>query len=127
VLAGGGGDGPVRPAVHAVSGSGGDREWTVDEAHRRVVVGHDVTIDLADKGVLFGLLVALGRRGGLATKEQLQEDVWGERHYHPLRHDNRLKVAVRKLRRLLEDALGDDPLEAVDDGYRLRGRVRFVS
>ncbi len=121
------GPSPVRSAVVAGAGDAPDRAWTVDEARRRIVVGHDVVVDLADKGILFALLVALGRRGGAATKEQLQQDVWGERHYHPLRHDNRLKVAVRKLRRLLEDALGDDPLEASDDGYRLRGRVRFVS
>lgn len=121
------GPAPVHSAIVAVAGDALDRAWTVDEARRRIVVGHDVVVDLADKGILFGLLVALGRRGGAATKEQLQQDVWGEQRYHPLRHDNRLKVAVRKLRRLLEDALGDDPLEASDDGYRLRGRVRFVS
>jgi hypothetical protein len=33
---------------------------------------------------------------------------------------------VRKLRRLLEEVLGDDPIEAKDDGYRLRGKVRFI-
>ena len=72
------------------------------------------------------LLTALCARGGAATKEQLLEDAWGVREYHPLQHDNRLKVAVRKLRRLLEEVLGDDPIEAADDGYRLRGKVRFL-
>jgi len=33
---------------------------------------------------------------------------------------------VRKLRRLLEEALGTDPLETDEDGYRRRDRVRSV-
>lgn len=115
----------TRAAV-VVQGTG-DREWVVDEARRQIVCGSDVVVDLSDKAILLGLLVTLLRHGGHATKEQLLVEVWAVREYHPLHHDNRLKVAVRKLRRLLEEVLGDDPIEAGDDGYRLRGRVRFVS
>lgn len=102
-------------------------EWIVDGAGMRIVLADGATVDLSKKKVLFDLLATLCRQGGQASKEQLLEVAWGVREYHPLHHDNRLKVAVRKLRRLLEDALGDDPIEAREDGYRLRGRVRFIA
>lgn len=101
-------------------------EWIVDGARMRIALPDGSAVDLSKKKVLFDLLAALCRQGGTASKEQLLEVAWGVRDYHPLRHDNRLKVAVRKLRRLLEEALGDDPIEASDDGYRMRGRVRFI-
>lgn len=108
--------------VHETSGP----EWIVDGAGMRIVLPDGTAVDLRRKKVLFDLLATLCRHGGTASKEQLLEVAWGVREYHPLHHDNRLKVAVRKLRRLLEDALGDDPIEASADGYRLRGRVRYI-
>ncbi len=101
--------------------------WTVDADAMRVLLDDGRVVDLSQRKVLFDLLVVLCRHGGAATKEQLLQAAWGVRDYHPLQHDNRLKVAVRKLRRLLEEALGDDPIQAAEDGYRLRGRVRFLS
>lgn len=41
--------------------------------------------------------------------------------YHPLKHDNRLRLTVRRFRALFEPA---DPIQAIEDGYALRGRVR---
>jgi DNA-binding winged helix-turn-helix (wHTH) protein len=75
--------------------------------------------------MLFAVLAALAARGGRASKEELVTAVWGEREYHPLRHDNRLHLAVLKVRREIED----DPklparLLATPDGYSLGGRVR---
>ena len=101
-------------------------DWIVDGPTMRIVLPDGAAVDLSKKKVLFDLLATLCRHGGKASKEQLLEVAWGVREYHPLHHDNRLKVAVRKLRRLLEDHLGADPIEASDDGYRLRGRIRFV-
>ena len=51
--------------------------------------------------------------------------MWKERAYHPLRHDNRLQAAVRKLRVQIED----DPAHparfvTTADGYALAGIVR---
>jgi hypothetical protein len=118
----------ARPAVVArVVRSAAGPEWTVEAAAMRILLADGSVVDLSGKKVLFDLLCALCRRGGAATKEQLLQDAWGVREYHPLHHDNRLKVAVRKLRRLLEDVLGADPVEAHDDGYRMRGRVRFIA
>ena len=127
VTVGGGAGAAAHGAVVVAVGNRGEVEWAVDEARRAIVVGDGVVVDLSDKAVLFSLLTALGRHGGTASKERLLEVVWGVRDYHPLHHDNRLKVAVRKLRRLLEEVLGDDPIEAADDGYRLRGRIRFIA
>jgi hypothetical protein len=119
---------PARPAAVArVVRSADGPEWTVEVAAVRILLSDGRVVDLSGKKVLFDLLCALCRRGGAATKEQLLQEAWGVRDYHPLHHDNRLKVAVRKLRRVLEDVLGADPLEASEDGYRLRGRVRFIS
>lgn len=110
----------------SVVASASGPEWIVDGPTMRIVLPDGAAVDLSKKKVLFDLLATLCRHGGKASKEQLLEVAWGVREYHPLHHDNRLKVAVRKLRRLLEDHLGADPIEASEDGYRLRGQVRFV-
>lgn len=110
--------------VRSLAGSG--EEWVVDAARQRIVLPDGTVVDMAKRKVLLDLLVALCEQGGGATKEQLLARVWAIKDYNPLDHDHRLKVAVRKLRRLLEEALGEDPLVAADEGYRLRGRVRFV-
>lgn len=107
-------------------GTGASPEWTIDAKASRIVLADGRAIDFASRKVLFDLLLALCRRGGASSKEQLLADAWGVRDYHPLQHDNRLKVAVRKLRVALDEVFGDAPVESVDDGYRLIGRVRFI-
>lgn len=118
--------GPRANTAGRVIHAPGAAAWTLDAMDMRILLADGASVDLKSKRVLFDLLLALSRRGGEATKEQLLLDAWGVRDYHPLRHDNRLKAAVRKLRRLLESTLGDDPLETTDDGYRLRGQFRVV-
>jgi DNA-binding response OmpR family regulator len=84
--------------------------------------GRAVALDR--RPVLWRLLEVLLGRGGKATKEELVEDVWSE-PYHPLRHDNRLRLAVRKLRKLVEDdAAHPTRVITTADGYALRGTVR---
>lgn len=78
--------------------------------------------DLRQRGGLLELIRRLIERGGAASKEELVCGVWGEPEYHPLKHDNRLRLTVRRFRTLLQP---DDPIQATDDGYTLRGRVRF--
>ncbi len=66
------------------------------------------------------LLRALSARPAGADKETLSREVWGGPDYHPLRHDNRLRVAVRKLRRWLAPLVGEDALvRTLEDGYAL--------
>ncbi|MFO0618546.1 MAG: helix-turn-helix domain-containing protein [Polyangiaceae bacterium] len=99
--------------------------WGVDEARSRVWLSDGASVDLSRHPVQWALLGRLAARGGAATKEELVVDVWRERDYHPLRHDNRLQAAVRKLRIQIED----DPANptrfvTTPDGYALAGAAR---
>lgn len=96
--------------------------WGVD-FHRKGLWDHTGTWhDLGRRGGLLGLIQVLIEQGGEASKEALVRGVWGEPEYHPLKHDNRLRLAVRRFRALLQPA---DPIQATSDGYALRGRVRI--
>src|SRR5262249_44040121 len=77
--------------------------WGLDEERCEVWLPEGRTVDLRPTPLLLRLLGALADAGGAASKEVLVTAAWGEREYHPLRHDNRLQVAMRKLRRLVED------------------------
>jgi DNA-binding response OmpR family regulator len=99
--------------------------WGLDDARREVWLFDGRRISLARHPIPWRLLDRLAARGGAATKEQLVTEVWEERAYHPLRHDNRLQAAVRKLRLEIED----DPSRptrvlTTADGYALGGLVR---
>lgn len=92
--------------------------WGLDFRHQRVWLPDGRAVDLSRRALLWRLLTTLADLGGAADKETLTCEVWHEREYHPLRHDNRLHAAVRKLRR----ALGDDGpsyLQTTDSGYAL--------
>lgn len=106
-----------------------DFQWTpscgIDAARRVVWCGDAVLTDLSRHDTLFAILTALFRAGGSATKEVLVCSVWGVTSYHPLHHDNRLRVAVRKLRARLGDG-SSSLLETLEDGYALRGVWRWV-
>jgi hypothetical protein len=86
--------------------------------HRGAVVA---PLDRHD--VLLRFVAELARRDLAATKEELVVAVWGVREYHPLRHDNRLRLAARKLRLRLGPLAGR--LVATEDGYALNGRWRL--
>ncbi len=78
--------------------------------------------DLSQRGVLWDVLLALAERGGAATKEELVIAVWDVTEYHPLNHDNRLRVSVKKLRERLGAA--GERLATEADGYSLSGAWR---
>ncbi|HJL37072.1 MAG TPA: helix-turn-helix domain-containing protein, partial [Polyangiaceae bacterium LLY-WYZ-15_(1-7)] len=107
------------PAVDEEGGA-----WSVAQSGE-VRLTPDRRVDLGRRPLLARLLRALGARG-VATKEELVLGAWEVTSYHPLRHDNRLQVAIRTLRRELED----DPSEprrirTVSEGYALGGPVWF--
>jgi len=80
-------------------------------------------VELAPRPLLWRLLVVLSQRGR-ASKEELVLGAWDVREYHPLRHDNRLQVAMRKLRRAIEvDASRPERVVTTSDGYALVGPV----
>src|SRR5262249_6965875 len=94
--------------------------WGLDEERGEVWLPAGRTVDLRPTPLLLRLLSALADAGGMASKEDLVITAWGEREYHPLRHDNRLQVAVRKLRRLVEDRpAAPARLLTTSDGYAL--------
>lgn len=72
------------------------------------------------------LFHALCKRGGEATKAELLRDVWGIEEHHPLRDENRLRMAAHKLKRALEGLTDGDPIRATDDGYRVSDQCRWV-
>ncbi|MCA9612797.1 MAG: hypothetical protein KC586_08600 [Myxococcales bacterium] len=84
------------------------------DAPRATLFVGDAWVGLERQPVLRALVDALVAAGGGASKEQLVRAVWDVGEYHPLKHDNRLRLAVRKLRARFEV----DPLRALDDGYR---------
>jgi DNA-binding response OmpR family regulator len=93
---------------------------------REVWTESGTTIDMAHRAVLWELLAALAERGGRATNEELVGRVWNERSYHPLRHDNRLRVSVRKLREAIEDEpAAPAKLITTGDGYALGQGARL--
>lgn len=94
----------------------------LDHERRAVWDATGAVFDLSQRGVLWELLVALAARGGTATKEELVVAVWGVSEYHPLNHDNRLRVSVKKLRERLGAA--GERLATEADGYSLSGAWR---
>lgn len=99
--------------------------WGLADDERRVWLPSGASISLADRPQLWSILVALHELGGTATKEQLVQAIWHEAEYHPLHHDNRLQVAIRKLRKVIEDEPSRPTrLVTLAEGYTLVGHVR---
>jgi hypothetical protein len=94
--------------------------WGIDGARRAVWLPDGRWVDLTAAPLGVKLLEALADHGGAASKELLTITVWGEREYHPLRHDKRLQVAVLRLRRLIEtEPRRPARLVTTEDGYTL--------
>lgn len=121
---------PGRVRVEILGGAAGGAwqpGWGLDEAALSVWLPGGERVDFSRQPVLWSMLRELAALGGRATKEQLVLRVWKERAYHPLRHDNRLQAAVRKLRRRIED----DPsapsrILTHEEGYALGGILRVA-
>jgi len=100
--------------------------YGIDTTRRVVWSRAGVVTDLARHDILFAILAAIARREGRASKEALITDVWDIKSYHPLRHDNRLRVAVKKLRDRIKGPENGPWIEALDDGYALTGVWRWI-
>lgn len=88
---------------------------------------HHVTLD-ADQ-LHFQVLAALAGARGQMSKEELVLSIWEDvTSYHPLHHDNRLRVAIRKLRKMLQETLGDQSwIATTAQGYALGLPMEVVS
>jgi hypothetical protein len=119
----------ARPSTFAVSGdpkAPWRDTWLFDDRTRSLHRAGLPPVRLQTSPLLWTLLETLARSGE-ADKERLVMAGWGLPDYHPLRDDNRLQVAIRKLRGLLED----DPsapvhLLTTGPGYALSGRLRLL-
>lgn len=101
--------------------------WGLERATRRVWLADGRWLDFAAHPVAWEVLRVIAEAGGTATKEQIVTLAWGERSYHPLRHDNRLQAAVRKIRvRLEPDPAAPRRLATHADGYAFGGPVRLA-
>jgi len=94
--------------------------WSLDTTEMVVWLPGGRRVDLANKRLLFRILLTLAEQGGRASKEALVLGAWELPDYHPMRDDKRLQVAIRKLRLLIED----DPSRAsrlvtTSEGYAL--------
>ncbi|MBX3042049.1 MAG: helix-turn-helix domain-containing protein [Bdellovibrionaceae bacterium] len=95
-----------------------------DEA-QSVLSYDDVRIDLTKLPQLKSLLVYLASESGrVYSKEEICQFVWGE-SYHPLRHDNKIYVTIRRLRALFNEM--DIPKVILNrhDGYLFNPQIRF--
>jgi hypothetical protein len=100
--------------------------WGVSRDDRRVWIPGEWH-EFAHKPVGWRILQSLVSGGGVATKEELVLGGWGEKSYHPLKHDSRLQVAVRALRVELEDEPAiPTRIITTEDGYLLGGVVRVL-
>ncbi len=118
-------NGLARPAC--LMGEEDGRIWGIDRAQKRVWFADRPSVAVSAP-TQWGVLECLADRGGRADKETLLEHAWGIEDYHPLRHDNRLRLAVHKLRKKLERDSQDPALVATDeDVYFLVGRFVDVS
>jgi len=113
---------PAGVAPTSDAGADGTEAWAIDVDARSVWLSTGEEVALAGQPVLFAILVALARAGGVASASELAVETWKLGEYHPLRDGNRLRVAVRRLR----DRIGHERIETVGDGYRLVGAVRIL-
>ncbi len=82
------------------------------------------TVSLARSPVARELLYCLASaQGEVVPKSELVGAAW-KVEYHPLRHDNALRVAIRRLRVLLDGT--ELEIETDEQGYRLRPNTRFA-
>jgi hypothetical protein len=88
--------------IHAIDGVW-RAGWGIDRRRRRAWLPSGRVVSFDKSPLLWRVLDVLVERRQ-ATKEQIVREVWNEREYHPLRHNNRLFATVNKLRQLIEDS-----------------------
>ena len=102
--------------------------WGIVERTRSAWLPNGRVVSFDDRPLLWSLLLTLDdetRSAESASKERLAKKVWDVSEYHPLRDDNRIQAAVRKLRLLLEDDVADPKrIRTVERGYLLCDSVR---
>ncbi len=108
----------VDAATRRRIGTGGEPQWGCIQ-HRRLVWAADgQSVELSRRSIAWRVLAALLGHTVPRTRQDLLRDVWDITQYRPHEHDNRLSVAIYKLRRTLPDP---QIIDRTDDGYLLAG------
>ena len=101
--------------------------WVLDLVGQRLTSPTLETLDLKRSKLGLRILTALGGHDGVLEKEALALMVWGLSSYNPQRDDNRLHVALTRLRKFLgklPDAQG--LIESCADGYSLANHTPII-
>ncbi len=77
--------------------------WGLDTGERTASLPGGARISFASRPLFWRILACIAEGGGVASKEQIVRRAWELPDYHPLRDDNRLQVAMRRLRAELEE------------------------
>jgi DNA-binding winged helix-turn-helix (wHTH) protein len=101
-----------------------EAEITIDPTSASIATRHAA---VKGRPVACALLACLAdHEGKLVPAEVLYCTAWGAREYHPLRHRNRLYVALKRLRQALDEicgAGGGELIETLPGGWRLAAGV----
>jgi len=101
--------------------------WGMDEPATAVWLPDGRRVQFSTDALPWRILATIADHEGSVSKEDLVLAAWDEQEYHPLRHDNRLRLAVRKLRQVLEDdASNPTRVLTTSDGYAFGGHVRLL-
>ena len=101
--------------------------WGIDIARGEIWRSDGTRASFGKEAVLWRILTTLVDKRGEASKEALVLAVWSAEEYHPLKHDNRLRLAVRKLRQSIEpDPKAPTRLLTTADGYLLAPGTRVL-
>ncbi|MFC1609383.1 hypothetical protein ACFL6C_00355 [Myxococcota bacterium] len=99
--------------------------WGLDEPRSTVWLPAGRTVSFSGDALPWRILTTIADHEGNVSKEDLVLEAWDEPEYHPLKHDNRLRLAIRKLRQAIEDdASNPTRLLTTSDGYAFGGHVR---
>ena len=83
----------------------------------------DRSIELQRLPQLLRLILLFKKRGGLLEKELICQEIWGEA-YHPLRHDNKIYVTIKRLRAVLKSLAPDQEIILKkEQGYLFNPRI----
>ena len=80
----------------------GDPDIVIDLKDNKVLESGGRVVDFKNQFILLSLLLEFAKKqSGSITKESLSKILWSE-EYDPARHDNKIYVTIRRLRKLLE-------------------------
>ncbi len=104
----------------------GEFTWGIDTRTQQVWRPEGI-VELRRRPLLGRILTCFAQHQGVATKEQLIRDAWGEGTYHPLRHDPKIHSSIRTLRKLIEPVAGaPERIVTTEAGYAIGTNLSFI-